>query len=172
DPLHFLGGRMRLDPAAAARALSEHVAAPLGMALARAAEGVLRIAVTAMSYAVKGVSTDRGLDAAAFALIAYGGAGPLHASAIAREIGMRRIVVPRAPGHFCAFGMLHSDLRYDFVRSWFTRLDDVSLQELKKRFNDLVSQGRKSLGESRAAASRTHISYAIDMRYVGQEHPV
>src|SRR3989442_9111170 len=138
---------MVLHKNSAESALREHIAKPLGMDPARAADGILRIAVTAMSYAVKGVSTDRGLDAAAFALVAYGGAGPLHASAIAREIGMRRLVIPRAPGHFCAFGMLHSDLRYDFVRSWFTRLDDVSLEELRRRFEVLALPGRKILGK-------------------------
>jgi N-methylhydantoinase A len=137
------------------------------MQVARAADGILRIAVTAMSYAVKGVSTDRGLDAAAFTLVAYGGAGPLHASAIAREIGMRRLIVPRAPGHFCAFGMLHSDLRYDFVRSWFTRLDDVPVEELRRRFEALAAPGKERLRNRKAT-----VSYAIDMRYVGQEHPV
>jgi N-methylhydantoinase A len=165
DPERFLGGEMLLHKSSAEKALREHIAKPLGMNVARAADGILRIAVTAMSYAVKGVSTDRGLDAAAFALVAYGGAGPLHASAIAREIGMRRLVIPRAPGHFCAFGMLHSDLRYDFVRSWFTRLDDVSLEELRRRFEALALPGRKRLAKSKTAL-------AVDMRYVGQEHPV
>ncbi len=172
DPLHFLGGRMRLDPAAAARALSEHVAAPLGMALARAAEGVLRIATTAMSYAVKGVSTDRGLDAAAFPLVAYGGAGPLHASAIAREIGMGRVIVPRSPGHFCAFGMLHSDLRYDLVRTWFMRLDDVHFDEIAEAFAALAAEGKAALERSRVKTGRVALAHAVDMRYVGQEHPV
>jgi len=166
DAGRFLGGEMQLDVRAAERALAEHIAKPLGMDLARAAEGILRIAVTTMSYAVKGVSTDRGLDAAAFPLIAYGGAGPLHASAIAREIGMRRFIVPRAPGHFCAFGMLHSDLRYDFVRSWFTRLADVPIEELRQRFAALAAPGRERIG------ARARVAYAIDMRYVGQEHPV
>jgi N-methylhydantoinase A len=112
--------------------LREHIARPLGIDVVHAAEGILRIAATAMSYAVKAVSTERGLDAAAFALIAYGGAGPLHASAIAREIGMQRVIVPRAPGHFCAFGMLFSDLRYDLVRTWFTRLEDVSFDAIER----------------------------------------
>ena len=70
-----------------------------------------------MSYAVKGVTTERGLDAGDFALVAYGGAGPLHAVAVAREIGIRNVIVPRAPGVFSAFGMLFSDLRYDYVRT-------------------------------------------------------
>jgi len=120
-----------------------------------------------MSYAVKGFSTDRGLDAAAFTLVAYGGAGPLHASAIAREIGMRRFIVPRAPGHFCAFGMLHADLRYDYVRSWFVRLEDLKARELERRFAALARPGLERLGRRKA-----RVAYALDMRYVGQEHPV
>jgi N-methylhydantoinase A len=172
DPMHFLGGRMRLDAAAAERALAQHVARPLRMDLARAAEGILRIAVTAMSYAVKGVSTDRGLDAAAFPLIAYGGAGPLHAGAIAREIGMSRVIVPRSPGHFCAFGMLHSDLRYDLVRTWFMRLDDVHFDEIAGAFAALAAEGKAALEKGRVKAGRVAVAHAVDMRYVGQEHPV
>src|SRR5882757_7006824 len=83
----FLGGEMRLDVGAAQRALTERVAKPLGMDVTEAADGILRIAATAMSYAVKGVTTERGLDAGDFALVAYGGAGPLHAVEVAREIG-------------------------------------------------------------------------------------
>ena len=168
----FLGGEMKLDEAAARRAISEHVAKPLGLSVAEAASGILRIAVSSMSYAVKGVSTERGLDAAAFTLIAYGGAGPLHASQIAREIGMSRIIVPRAPGHFCAFGMLHSDLRYDFVRTWFRRLEDASFGDIERIYGELIAQGKKALQESGVRVARTTIAYAADMRYVGQEHPV
>jgi N-methylhydantoinase A len=168
----FLGGEMKLDESAARRAVTEHVAKPLGLGLADAANGILRIAVSAMSYAVKGVSTERGLDAAAFCLIAYGGAGPLHASQIAREIGMSRIIIPRAPGHFCAFGMLHSDLRYDFVRTWFTRLEDAPFGEIEGIYAQLIAQGKKALADSNVRFSRTTVAYAADMRYVGQEHPV
>jgi len=168
----FLGGEMKLDEAAARRAISEHVAKPLGLTLADAAMGIVRIAVSSMSYAVKAVSTERGLDAAAFPLIAYGGAGPLHASEIAREIGMARVVIPRAPGHFCAFGMLHSDLRYDFVRTWFTRLDDAPFRDIERVYEQLVAQGKKALQASAVRFSKTTVAYAADMRYVGQEHPV
>jgi len=168
----FLGGEMQLDAAAAERALREHVAEPLGIDSVRAAEGILRIAATAMSYAVKAVSTERGLDAAAFALIAYGGAGPLHASSIAREIGMQRVIVPRAPGHFCAFGMLFSDLRYDRVRTWFTRLGDVSFDAIERVYAGLIEDGRKALAASGVEPARIAVARAADMRYVGQEHPV
>jgi N-methylhydantoinase A len=168
----FLGGEMKLDLKAAERALSEHVAKPLGIDAVRAAEGILRIAATAMSYAVKAISTERGLDAAAFALIAYGGAGPLHASAIAREIGMSRVIVPRAPGHFCAFGMLFADLRYDLVRTWFARLSEVSFDEIERVYVELIEEGRRSLAASGVKAGRVAVARAADMRYVGQEHPV
>jgi N-methylhydantoinase A len=168
----FLGGEMRLDPQAAAAALQERIASPLGLDVLSAAEGVLRIAVTKMSYAVKGVSTERGFDAAAFTLIAYGGAGPLHASAIAREIGMRNLIIPRAPGHFCAFGMLHSDLRYDNVRTTFRKLEEMDFTEVEEAFHGLVEQGRSSLAESRVRAASVRVHLAADMRYVGQEHSV
>jgi len=168
----FLSGEMKLDARAAERALEEHVARPLGIDLTHAADGILRIAITAMSYAVKAVSTERGLDAAAFTLIAYGGAGPLHASAIAREIGMQRVIVPSAPGHFCAFGMLFSDLRYDFVRTWFARLADVSFDAIERIYESLIADGKKALGASGVQVRETAVSRAADMRYVGQEHPV
>jgi N-methylhydantoinase A len=168
----FLSGEMKLDARAAERAIREHVAGPLGLDIIHAADGILRIAATAMSYAVKAVSTERGLDAAAFALIAYGGAGPLHASAIAREIGMRQVIVPRAPGHFCAFGMLFSDLRYDFVRTWFARLAEVSFDAIEKIYALLIEDGRSALAASGVRARRAAVSRAADMRYVGQEHPV
>src|SRR6266436_4632961 len=137
----FLGGEMRLDTQAAERALTERVAKPLGMDATAAAEGVLRIAATAMSYAVKGVTTERGLDAGDFALVAYGGAGPLHAVQVAREIGIRTVIVPTAPGVFSAFGMLFSDLRYDFVRTWFTRLEDAPFAAIERVYRDLERQG-------------------------------
>ncbi|HYA47867.1 MAG TPA: hydantoinase/oxoprolinase family protein, partial [Burkholderiales bacterium] len=120
----------------------------------------------------KAVSTERGLDAAVFALVAYGGAGPLHATAIAREIGMRRVIVPRAPGHFCAFGMLFADLRYDLVRTWFTRLADVSFDSIERVYAELIEEGKKALAASGTAPARVAIARSADMRYVGQEHPV
>ena len=168
----FLGGEMKLDVAAAERALAEHIAKPLGVDIIHAADGILRIATTSMSYAVKAVSTERGLDAAAFSLIAYGGAGPLHASAIAREIGQQKLIVPRAPGHFCAFGMLHSDLRYDYVKTWFTRLDDAPFADIEKIFDAMINEGKAALVSSGLKPTKVTIGYAVDMRYVGQEHPV
>ena len=172
DPARFLGGEMKLDIPAAERALEKHVAGPLGMSVIGAAEGVLRIAATTMSYAVKGVSTERGLDAAAFPMIAYGGAGPLHASAVAREIGTSHVIIPRAPGHFCAFGMLFSDLRYDYVRTAPMRLADASFEQIEKIYDGMIAEGMTALAGSGIANAEATIARAADMRYVGQEHSV
>ncbi|MGA7490104.1 MAG: hydantoinase/oxoprolinase family protein [Xanthobacteraceae bacterium] len=168
----FLGGEMRLDVAAAATALRARVAEPLAMDVTAAADGILRIAVTAMSYAVKGVTTERGLDAGDFALVAYGGAGPLHAVEVAREIGIRTVIIPTAPGVFSAFGMLFSDLRYDFVRTSFARLEEAPFEAIERVYRDLEQEGRAAIAATSVGPLKITVQRAADMRYVGQEHAV
>jgi N-methylhydantoinase A len=168
----FLGGEMKLDVEAARSALQTEVAGPLAMDPIAAADGILRIAATTMSYAVKGVTTERGLDAGDFALVAYGGAGPLHAVDVAREIGIRKVIIPHAPGYFSAFGMLYSDLRYDYVRTWFTRLEDADFDRLEAVYNELEAQGRASIDGASIKPETVAVKRAADMRYVGQEHAV
>ena len=168
----FLGGEMKLDAAAGERALKSRIGDPLGLSAVEAADGILRIAATTMSYAVKGVTTERGLDAGDFVMFAYGGAGPLHAVEVAREIGMRKVIVPPAPGVFSAFGMLFSDLRYDFVRTWFTSLDDASFDDMEEVYRALERQGRYAVAGTSVKPQRIDIKRAADMRYVGQEHAV
>ncbi len=168
----FLGGEMKLDVAAAEQALKSRIGDPLGLNAVEAADGILRIAATTMSYAVKGVTTERGFDAGDFAMFAYGGAGPLHAVEVAREIGMRKVIVPPAPGVFSAFGMLFSDLRYDFVRTWFTSLDDAPFDAMEEVYRTLERQGRDAIAATSVKPQRIDIKRAADMRYVGQEHAV
>jgi N-methylhydantoinase A len=167
----FLGGEMKLDSAAAERALAK-IGKPLDMSATEAADGILRIAATAMSYAVKGVTTERGLDAGDFALVAYGGAGPLHAVSVAREIGIRKVIVPGAPGVFSAFGMLFSDLRYDYVRTHLMQLEDAPFDEIEAVFRELEQQGRDAIASTSVKPHKIAVKRALDMRYVGQEHPV
>ena len=169
---HFLGGDMKLDRAAAERAIADRIAKPLGLSVFDAADGIIRIAVTSMSYAVKGVTTERGLDAGSFVMVVYGGAGPLHASHIARELGIRRILIPFAPGYFSAYGMLFSDLRYDYVRSCFKKLATAEFDEVESLYASMEEQGRAELANSRGAYSQIDVVRYADMRYVGQEHAV
>jgi N-methylhydantoinase A len=167
----FLGGEMPLDVAAAERAIAT-IARPLGLDVTAAADGVLRIAATAMSYAVKGVTTERGLDAGDFAMVAYGGAGPLQAVEVAREIGIRKVIIPLAPGVFSAFGMLFSDLRYDFVRTALMRLDEAPFERIEKIYRELEKQGSDAVANTSVKPQKVVVKRAADMRYQGQEHAV
>ena len=152
---------MPLDLAAATKALTEKIAKPLGLDPIEAAEGILRIATTKMAHVVRWVTTERGLDAADFALVAYGGAGPLHASAVARELQIGTVVIPRAPGHFSACGMLVADLRRDFVNTWFTPLADASFPAMEEIFAEMERQGRDTVGRGQTLAG-------IEVRRVGR----
>ena len=172
DPDHFLGGEMTLDPRAAADAIEDKIARPAGLSLTEAADGILRIAATAMSYAVKGVTTERGHDAGAFTLLVYGGAGPLHASLVAREIGITRVLIPPSPGHFSATGMLFADMRHDFVHTGIERLDDADFDRIEREYRAMAEDGLKAIRETAAAPNKILVHHEADMRYVGQEHAV
>lgn len=172
DPEHFLGGQMRLDVKSVKEAIEKKISQPLNLDTVQAAEGILRIAATAMSYAVKGVTTERGLDAGSFAMVVYGGAGPLHAAAIAREIGIKRVIIPFSPGHFSAYGMLFGDLRYDYVRSCFQKIQETPFELLENWYQELEMEGRRAIGDSAIRPEGILISRFADMRYVGQEHAV
>lgn len=145
-PEQFLGGAMRLDRAAAEAALRQRVATPLGVDLERAASGMLEIATASMADAVRHVTLEQGLDPRDFTLVAYGGGGPLHAAAVARELAIRTVIIPQAPGHFSAFGMLMADLRRDVVQMLLRQLDDLDMGELEAQFQDLEAEGRQDSG--------------------------
>jgi N-methylhydantoinase A len=168
----FLGGEMALDVEGARRAIRDKVAIPLGLELTAAADGILRIATTTMAHVVRWVTTERGLDAAEFALVAYGGAGPLHAAMVARELGIATVVVPPAPGHFSACGMLVADLRRDFVKTWFTPLATAPFATIEEFFAAMEGSGLDAMNASAVALADIAVTRAADMRYVGQEHAV
>ena len=172
SPERFLGGEMRLDRQAAETALRERVALPLGVNVERAASGMLEIATASMANAVRRVTLERGLDPRDFTLVAYGGGGPLHAAAVAKELSIGAVVIPHAPGHFSALGMLMADLRRDYVQTLFARLDDLKMDQLEAQFQKLEAEGRQALERSGIATDRIVFERSADMRYVGQEHAV
>jgi N-methylhydantoinase A len=172
SPEAFMGGEMRLDRAAAERALRERLAGPLHVDVERAASGMLEVATSAMANAVRQVTLQRGLDPRDFTLFAYGGGGALHAAAVARELQISTLVIPQAPGLFSALGMLIADLRRDYVQTLFARLDEIDMAQLEAEFQQLEREGRAALEESGVGADRVVFERACDMRYVGQEHSV
>lgn len=168
----FLGGEMPLDATAAHEAIRTRVAQPLGMSVEDAALGILRIAIAEMALAVQSVSIGRGHDPRDFTMVAFGGAGPLHAAEIARELHIPRLVVPRVPGHFSALGMLLADLRHDYVRTYYKPLDDCDFKALLGIFEELRRQGDSLLRAEGVAADDISIRLYLDMRYMGQEFPI
>jgi N-methylhydantoinase A len=140
--------------------------------LERAAVGMLEVATASMANAVRQVTLERGLDPRDFTLIAYGGGGPLHAAAIARELQIGDVLIPRAPGVFSALGMLMADVRRDYVLTLFARLAEVDMAALDNDFRALESEGHAALRRSGVVPERIAYERAADMRYVGQEHSV
>jgi N-methylhydantoinase A len=168
DGSRFLGGTMPLDAPGAGRALEEKLAGPLGLGRDAAAAGIVRLADVKMALAVRGVTTERGLDPRDYALVAYGGGGPLHAVAIARELGIPRVVIPPAPSTFSAWGMLATDLRHDLVRTVLEPLDRTDAAWAEARYAEMQREIETILPG--LGAPVMHL--AADLRYLGQEHAV
>jgi len=163
DPDYFLGGTMKLDSGAAQRALTG-VGARLGVDASAAARGVLRYAVAKMSHALRLVTLRRGYDPRDFTFIAYGGAGPLHATLLARELGITRTVIPPGPGHFSAFGMLTTPLRGEAVR---TVVGPLGTADLAAAF---APAEQSALAELAGHAAGAELARYAELRYQGQEH--
>jgi N-methylhydantoinase A len=172
DPTGLLGGRMKLDVSAARQAIEHHVANPLGLSLEQAALGVIRIAVANMSRAIRAVSTAKGHDVADFVLFAYGGAGPLHAVAVAEECGIRRVLVPVQPGTMCARGILLSDISLDLVCSAMLEAGPDTWQRVVTQFAAMQAEGRRWLEAEGISVDRQRFEHVIDARYKGQNHEV
>src|SRR4051812_14001682 len=172
NPQALLGGRLPVDLDAARRVLTERVAAPLGFSIEQAAEGILRIAAAGMARAIRSISTERGRDLRRFALFAYGGAGPIHAGDVARELGIPRVVVPAEPGTLCARGILHSDLSFDLARTRIMLARPEVWREVAGALAELARSAAEILDRERVPEDRRHALYGIDARYEGQNFEV
>jgi N-methylhydantoinase A len=172
NPRRFLNGNMQLDVAAAERAIRDKIAAPLGLSVRDAALGIIRIADSAMSLAVRAVSVNKGVDPRDTALIAFGGGGPLHAGAIAREIFVPKLVIPKLPGTFSALGMLMASWRQDFVRTLIGKLGTLQSTAVDAVFRDLTTSGKDQIKRSNLAKNAATFAFYANLRYVGQEHTI
>lgn len=171
DPDYFLGGEMALDADAARDAL-EPLADAFGVSVRSAAHGVLRVVNSNMTNALKQVSLRRGYDPRDFVLVASGGAGGLHAPTLGRELGVKEILVPRAPGQFSAWGMLTADLRKDLVRTNVGPFDAAAAPAIDDGFADLTARAQEAFAAEGIDPDELTIERAADLRYVGQEHTV
>ena len=165
DPDNFLGGSMQLDGDGARSGVERAIAKPLGMDTIAAAKAIVDIAVAKMSLAVREVSVEKGYDPRDFALVASGGAGPLHVMAIARELNIPSVIVPLFPSHFSALGMLLADERHDYVRTFYADLARLDFAALLGVQAEMAGEARASLRYKGDAELITE----LDIRYVGQE---
>ncbi len=168
NPGHLLGGAQPLDAEAAARALESRIGARLGMTAREAAAGIRRIVDMRMADEVRVVAARRGVDAGAFALLPFGGAGAVHAAAVAEELGIGRILVPERPGAFSALGLLCADVVHDHIRSELRPLARTAAAHAETVFRELEAQARADLAAEGLDARRARHLRELDLRYVGQ----
>ena len=167
NPKYFLGGEIGLDVEGAARAIEERCAKPLGLSVTEAANGIVEIANAAMVNALHLISVQRGYDPRDFVLVGFGGAGPVHANALARDAEMPTLLIPRSPGIFSATGLLTTDLKRDTATTIMRRLDELDRSEVTATFARLEDAGRDELEREGLGAGSIEFLRQIDLRYVG-----
>ena len=168
SPERFLGGRMVLDVDRAREAISTRIAEPLGLGLEEAAEGIIRVVNASMIKGIRVVSVAKGYDPRDFSLVAFGGAGPLHASELAAELNIPRVIVPVAPGVTSAVGLLIADLRHDYVRTVLEEGDKVTPAELTGYYGDMEREALSQMERDGVAGGEVSLIRLADIRYLGQ----
>jgi N-methylhydantoinase A len=168
NPDYFLGGAQKLDAAAARAALKTHVADPLHMDVLQAAAGIQRIVDMRMADEVRVFAAKRGVDLSTFTLLPFGGAGAVHAAAVAAELAIRRILVPPRPGAFSALGLLCTDVVHDYIRSELRPLAEISAEHAEDIFRLLQANASAELAAEGIDASAAQFVRDLDLRYSGQ----
>ncbi|MBC8790279.1 MAG: hydantoin utilization protein A [Tagaea sp. CACIAM 22H2] len=164
------GGKNKLDVAAAKAAIETHVGMPLGLDVMAAAEAIIRVANARMAGAIRLVSIERGFDPRDFAIMPFGGGGSLHVSALMREVGLGRALVPRFPGVTSALGCVIADMRHDFVRTVNRVLDQIDMAALAQQAKDAAAEGGKLLDAAGVGFASRSVRLSLDMHYLGQTH--
>jgi N-methylhydantoinase A len=172
NPAGLLGGRVPLDVTAARAALKEHVGDPLGVSEEAAAAAVYEVINVNMATAVKDLLYERGDDPREFALVAAGGAGPLHAASAAAELGISTVIIPRDASIFTAAGVILSDLRHDFMQTHFAVLSEADVGALRAIFARLETRGREALAAEGIAPADQSFEYSLDLRYERQIYEI
>ncbi len=171
NPEYLLNGRMKIDRSLSVKAV-ERLAEKLDMGVLETANGILDIVTANMAKAIRVISVQRGHDPRDYALVAFGGAGPVHAVRLARELGMKRIVVPKTPGVLCALGLLMTDLRTDFSATVLHRLDQVASGTISTLYDGLSAQANAWFEREKIAPAARVVTRTVDCRYAGQNYEI
>jgi N-methylhydantoinase A len=170
-PDSLLGGKMALNEEKTALAIQE-MAEEVGLDDVVFAEGMLTIINAKMADAMRTITVEQGIDPRDFSLVAFGGAGPMHAVWLARELEIDEVIVPRTPGTFSAWGMLQTDVRHDFTQNFYFPAAELDPQEIAKVYDELEEEGARELAAEGVEKQAMYYTYSADMRYIGQEYTV
>lgn len=168
-PGPYADGCVSLVRAPAEAAVVERIAQPLGLGVTEAASGIIRLLEQSLLHAVERISIERGHDPSRFTLVAAGGAGPMHASSVARKLRCRGVYVPRQAGAFCAIGMLHADVRRDYLKVFFADLDRVSGEDVAASFRELEASALAALASEGFDRDSRSLARWMQLRYRGQQ---
>ena len=172
DPANFLGGREELSAELSESALEQQIAGPLGLSTVEAAHGVHLVVSTAIAEGIRLMSVNRGLDPRDFTILGYGGASGLQASTVARQLEIEKVYIPAAAPVLSAYGMLNTDLRYDFSRSYPASLDTIDLGTVRSILEELAAEGTQRLRERGLPDEDIQVVRSADMRYLDQVYEV
>ncbi|MBI2880320.1 MAG: hydantoinase/oxoprolinase family protein [Candidatus Tectomicrobia bacterium] len=168
----ILGGEMPLDLEAARKTMREKVAEPLGLGIVEAALAVVTVINTVVAGAIANAAHKRGLDTRDFTLLAGGGLGPAHAASLAQELRAPSIIAPKRASTYCAFGMLLSDLRHNYVHSYYTKTASADLGRINALYQEMEARGRRVLEQEGVLPDRMEFRRSLDMRYAGQFYEI
>lgn len=170
NPISLAGGRLKIDERLSWRAIKEKIAGPLGMDILECAFGIHTIATANMIRAVRSVSTERGRDPREYDLVAFGGAGAIHAALMAKMLDIPQVIVPVSPGLFSAIGLHFADTTRDFVQTFLRRVDGLDAADLLARLKSLESSSQAFLDSAGFSKSDSEVRFSADVRYFGQAH--
>lgn len=168
----ILGGKMDVDISLAEKAIRTHICAKSDLDLYRAAAGIISVVNSNMVRAIRVVSVERGYDAREFTLMAFGGAGPLHACEVARDMGIRQVLMPPSPGTLCSLGLLMADTKFDLSCSNLTPAQEEHLPKIEKIFRDLRADSDRLLDKEHVPQDRRRYTYRVDCRYMRQNYEI
>jgi len=170
NPDYFLGGEITLDTAKALQAIEEHLAVPLGLSVEQAAAGLIKIVNANMAKGIGVNSVEKGYDVREFALVAFGGAGALHVTELAQDLGIKKVIIPALAGNLSALGLLVADARHDYVRTVAKELSEIDYSEINAFYRDMEMKGELQLTDEGFSKDNQELSWSMDLRYMGQSY--
>jgi N-methylhydantoinase A len=168
NPEYYLGGEMWVDKEKSYTAIKNRIADPLNLTVEEAAEGIIKVINATMVKGIRFVSVERGYDPREFAMVSFGGGGPLHTSDLSKELGIKKVIVPLVPGVTSAWGLLLSDFRHDFSQTFFRNTEDIDLADLNMQYLSLEGQGLEKISEGKVSKDQVILLRKAELRYAGQ----